>query len=107
MPVRSSRKPESQVRLARERIGRLFRLADKEFPKDPKLSDRYVRLAWKISLRYKVRLPPELRRWFCRKCLGFLVPGKTCTVRVVKGEAVVKCLKCGNRARYSAKKVLK
>lgn len=101
MPEKRPRKPESQTVLAKERIKRLFEQAGKEFPGNPELSDRYVRMAWKLALKYNMRLPPELRMRFCRKCLSYLVPGKTCTVRVVKGAATVECLKCGNRARYT------
>jgi len=85
--------------IAAERIERLFELAEKAFEKHPELSDRYVKLAWKIATRYNVRLPAALKRKFCRKCLSFLRPGASCRVRVQSGCVVVTCLRCDHVAR--------
>jgi len=82
--------------IAVERIERLFELAERVFEKRPELSDRYVKLAWKIATRYNVRLPVNLKRKFCRKCLSFLRPGASCRVRVQSGCVIVTCLRCGH-----------
>jgi len=103
MPVRRSRKkPEKQIKIAKERIRILFERAGDEFQKNPELSHRWVRMARKIATRYNLRLPKELKRRFCKKCLRFLVPGKNCRVRTnPKQQAViVKCMRCGNIMRF-------
>jgi ribonuclease P protein subunit RPR2 len=82
--------------IAAERIERLFELAEKAFEKHPELSDRYVKLAWKISTRYNVRLPVNLKRKFCRKCLSFSRPGVSCRVRIQSGCVTITCLRCGH-----------
>ncbi len=104
--VRSRKKPEKQVNIAKERIDILFSKAEKEFGKNPSLSHRWVGMARKIATRYNIRLPKELRRRLCKKCLHFLVPGKNCTVRTnTKQQAVViKCLDCGNVMRFPYRK---
>jgi len=98
MPRKRSVKDDYKA-IAAERIERLFELAEKAFEKHPELSDRYVKLAWKISTRYNVRLPTTLKRKFCRKCLSFLRPGASCQVRVQSGCVIVTCLRCGHVAR--------
>ncbi|MDT8357784.1 MAG: ribonuclease P, partial [Methanomicrobiaceae archaeon] len=78
----------------------LFREASEVFPKEPALSDRYVALARRISMRQRVRIPRELQRRFCRKCHAYLVPGVNARVRVHRGRVVTTCLVCGHRRRY-------
>jgi ribonuclease P protein subunit RPR2 len=97
-------KPESQLRIARERIRELFRQAGLMFNEDPKLSDRYVRLARKIAMRFKVRIPPELKRRLCKHCFCFLVPGKNCRVRTHEGKVVYYCSSCKKFMRFPYKK---
>jgi ribonuclease P protein subunit RPR2 len=43
-------------RIASERIVILFRQAEIKFHEDASLSDRYVKLARKIAMRYKVKI---------------------------------------------------
>jgi RNase P subunit RPR2 len=52
---------ENQRALALERMERLVRLAEEAWPRDRPLSKRYLELAWRLKLRYRVRLPPHLR----------------------------------------------
>jgi ribonuclease P protein subunit RPR2 len=85
--------------IAAERVERLFDLADASFPDRPELSDRYVRLAWRLKTKYNLRLPPHLRRKFCRKCLSFWKPGVSCRVRVRRGDVTITCLRCGRVTR--------
>jgi ribonuclease P protein subunit RPR2 len=99
---RHAAKPAWQQRLGRERIERLFSLADAEFSKKPERSHNYVRLARKIAMRYNIRLPKELRRRYCRKCYKYLKPTINSRVRTsAKQKAViVTCLECGHIMRY-------
>jgi ribonuclease P protein subunit RPR2 len=95
MPHKRSAKDDYKA-IAAERIERLFELAEKAFEKHPELADRYVKLAWKISTRYNVRLSTTLKRKFCRKCLSFWKPGASCRVRVQSGCVTITCLRCGH-----------
>jgi ribonuclease P protein subunit RPR2 len=91
------RQKEEANEIAKERIEKLFSTAEKAAASgDSKSADRYVEMAWKIKLKFRVRLKPEQKRLFCRKCLKFL-PGK---YRVEKGCAVVRCANCGEVRRY-------
>ena len=85
-----------------QRVEELLSLAERE-PR-PELSERYVRLAWRIKTRHALRLPPELKRRFCRKCFSIMVPGRTCRVRIREGVLTTTCLRCGRTFRFPYKK---
>ena len=64
---------------------------------DKDLSKRYVKLAWKMVQRYKIKLEPELKMRFCRKCLTIFIQGKTYKVKLDKKNKVreLTCMNCG------------
>ena len=88
------------VRVAAERIADLFALAESEAAGDaPELSDRYVRLARAIGMRYNVRLLPEYSELYCRGCSRYWVEGRTVRTRLRSGHRVRTCLACGRERR--------
>ena len=87
-------KSREQKEIARERINALFRQAKEVFKEKPELADRYVFLARKIAMRYKLRIPFELKRRFCKHCYKYLVSGRNCRIRVQRGKIVYYCLSC-------------
>lgn len=97
--VRRAGDAESQ-RLARERIGILFRQAEELFRRERSLANRCVELARKIAMKHRVRIPRELRRRFCRRCGAYLVPGVNARIRIHDGRVVVTCLACGSMRRF-------
>ena len=94
---------EGYKTIAAERIQRLFELADETFGKNQALADRYVKLAWRLKTRYTIKLPPHLKRKFCKKCLSFWKPSVTCRVRIRSGCVTIACLRCGHVARLPYK----
>lgn len=85
--------------MAYERVLRLFELADMEFRKHPERSDRYVQLARRIGMRYRVRMPPELKHRICRHCHSYLVQGATARTRLQGTHISTTCLACGKQMR--------
>jgi ribonuclease P protein subunit RPR2 len=83
-----------QKEIARERIKILFQQAEQRFAENRTLSNRYVTLARKLSMKAKVRIPKELKRKFCKHCYKFLMPGKNARVRVRDNKVVISCLEC-------------
>ncbi len=82
-------------KISLERVYRLFELAEKEFPKHPERSKRYVELARKIGTKNRVTIPAELKTKFCKKCGAFLKKGKN-SKETVSGKILeIKCLECG------------
>ncbi len=100
MKRRYKKKPNLHRKIALERIHELFEQAEKIFSKDPGLSDRYVELARKIGMKYRVRISRELKRRFCKHCYTYLVPGKNCRVRLTKKKVVYHCNNCKKYMRF-------
>ncbi len=100
MKKKYSKKPTEHRKIARERIETLFKQAKGMFKEDPKLSNRYVHLARKIAMKYKVRIKPELKRRFCKHCYKYLVPGVNCRVRMHDGKVVYFCQNCKKFMRF-------
>ncbi|HEV8359173.1 MAG TPA: ribonuclease P [Candidatus Thermoplasmatota archaeon] len=88
-------------RIARERIARLFELAEAEAKRgEPARAARYVELARRVGMRYVVQLGRAHRRSFCRQCGAFLLPGRTARVRAREGKLAITCLACGGVRRF-------
>jgi ribonuclease P protein subunit RPR2 len=104
MKRKYSKKPLKQKQIALERIQILFEQAGKRFKKDPFLSNRYVSLARKIAMKYKVKIPSELKKQFCKHCYKYLVPSVNCRVRLQKGKVVYYCLNCKKYMRFPYRK---
>lgn len=96
--------PQDTRHISRERIAILFNLAGECFSENPALSDRYVQLARKISMKQRVRLERRYRRQFCHHCKRFLVPGVNMRVRVSRGRVVITCFSCRRQMRFPARR---
>lgn len=89
--------------IARERIEILFNHAQRAFPSNRGLANRYVELARRVGMKAGVRLTREQKLRVCKGCGGFLVPGVNCRVRTRSeyGTTVlITCLDCGTKKRY-------
>ena len=69
---------------------------------DPELSQRQASIARRISSKYKIRMPYDLRIVFCKKCKSFIAPGINSKIRL--GRASVKSIRiscnfCGHTYR--------
>ena len=83
--------------VAKERMERLFYLAERSVVDGGRYSNNYVRLIEKISAHYKVPVPRSMRNRICKHCMTVLVPGLNCRVTVAssKGYVGYKCTACG------------
>lgn len=97
------RNKNTEKKIAAERIERLFGSAYLVYDKDPLLSNRYIMLARKIAMKYRVKIPKQYRLNYCRKCLSFLLPGKNTRMRINSGKVTVTCMNCGHTRRYPIK----
>ena len=69
---------------------------------EPKLSQRQASIARRISSKYKIRMPYDLRMVFCKKCKSFIAPGVNSRIRL--GRTSIKsirisCNLCGHTYR--------
>jgi len=89
-------------KIALERMQILIDNAITNARTDPQLSQRQAFLARRISTRYKIKMPFDLRMVFCKKCKSFIAPGINSRIRI--GRASVKsirisCNLCGHTYR--------
>lgn len=96
---------KNQKKIAKKRIKKLFELAYiKALEHNFKLSDRYVKLARKLSMKYLVKIPLEHKRSFCKHCYSYILPGVTGRVRIRDKKIVIYCYKCKKFTRVPIKK---
>ncbi len=96
-----SHRKHRRKQIARERIERLFTLAERRaLQSDMELANRYIALARKLSMKYLVRLSSSQRRRFCHSCYRYLMPGKTCRVRTGDRRLTITCQHCGAVMRF-------
>ena len=103
MVRKHKQKPVKFQKIAIERINILFNQARKNFSLDPTLSNRYVRLARKIAMRYKVNIESKYKRQYCKHCHTYFMPPKTCRVRTKNGKLIYYCLNCKKFSRFMYK----
>jgi len=104
VPVKMSvKRPSSKElrQIAKERVERLFKQAEKEFERHPERSHRYVEIARKVAMKVNYSIPQKFRRRFCQHCYNYLMPGENCKIRLDSKhqEKVIKCLDCGQSTR--------
>ncbi len=90
---------QKQKQIALERITKLFEEAEKIFPENKTLANRYVSLARKIAMKVRTSLPLELKRRYCRHCYRFLMPSVNARIRTRSGKVIISCLECKKFSR--------
>ena len=81
----------SKKEIATKLIEILFANAVSNARLEPDLAERQALLAKKISMKYKIKMPYEIRSCFCKKCKKFIVPGINSKVRI--GRSNVKSIR--------------
>src|SRR5574338_14896 len=82
---------QNTKQIALDRIQILLREARSNARSDPDLAQRQAGLAKKISTKYKVKLPYEIRMQFCKKCKCFIQPGISSRIRI--GRSALKSIR--------------
>lgn len=86
--------------IAAERIDRLADLARAAaVADDDERAAVYVRRARRIAERHRLELPRQFKRFTCRQCDRYLVPGRNARVRTQEDHVVITC-DCGAQSRY-------
>lgn len=97
------REKNKEKKIALERISYLIERAQKFKFIDYELAKRYVELAKKISMKYRVRIPRKYKMLFCRKCL-YPFRSDRFRVRVHKSAVIVTCLNCSKVKRFQLRR---
>ena len=100
--MQSSKKQNKTI--AKQRIIKLFSLVEKKaFEKDFELSDIYIHIARKISMKYLVPIPSNLKKKYCKHCYSYLQPSVNSTTRINNGRIIIFCQNCGKYTRIPFK----
>ena len=83
-----------QRKIATKQINELFELA---LNSEEELTNRYVHLAKKISMKTRLSLPSVFKRSFCLKCDSKLLSNGR--YRINNHKIVIYCPKCKNYQR--------
>jgi|SRR5579883_3374565 len=89
-----------------ERMGILIKNATSNARVHPELAQRQAMLAKRLSTKYRIRMPYELRIHYCKKCKQFIVPGFTARIRI--GRSNVKSIRITcNFCNHTYRKIIK
>ena len=102
--IKHNSKPKEQIIIAVDMVKGLFRQADSMFNKDKTLANTYVKMGLKIARKYKLKLPRDIKRRYCKHCHSFLRIGVNCRVRIGEKNVIYSCLECRNFMRFPHKK---
>ena len=89
-------------KIAMERMQILIDNAISNARTDPELSQRQASIARRISSKYKIRMPYDLRIVFCKKCKSFIAPGLNSRIRLGRSSVKsirISCNFCGHTYR--------
>ena len=81
----------SKKEIASRRILILFENAISNARNNPELSQRQAHISKKIAMRFKIKMPWQIRSSFCKKCKKFIVPNISSRVRI--GRSNVKSIR--------------
>ncbi|HLD18518.1 MAG TPA: hypothetical protein VJB90_00720 [Candidatus Nanoarchaeia archaeon] len=95
--------PKSKLN-ASEEISNLLSFAKSKARTHPKESRSAIKLAWKLSQKFRKRLSSEQKKAFCNKCFTYYIPAVTATIRVGKSRVAYHCLYCSTITKYPYKK---
>jgi len=72
----------SKKQIAIKRMEILFNNAISNAKNNPRLAQKQAEIAKKISMKFKITMPFEIRSNFCKKCKKFIAPGITSKIRL-------------------------
>jgi ribonuclease P protein subunit RPR2 len=91
------KKKDEEKKIAKERIITLFKQAEEV--KEYSLKKRYVKLARTIAMKFRLRIPREYKRRFCKHCGAYWIPSKTVQVRLKNQKVIFYCMECKQYTR--------
>ena len=103
MPKRFQSKSPNLQKIALARIDFLLNDAKKKFKENKQISSKYVKIARRIAMKYKVKFNKEQKKMFCKNCYNFLMPSVNSRVRIHKHRVIYYCYECREYMRHPVK----
>jgi ribonuclease P protein subunit RPR2 len=85
-------------------ILKYFDMAKDTFKKDKKKANLYVHKARLLAMKHNLSFPADIKKFFCKNCYSYIVPGVNCRVRTREGKLIYYCLECKNYMRIPISK---
>ena len=85
--------------IALERMHILVNHAIHNARNNPQLAQRQASLAKKLSMKYRAKMPYELKMSYCKKCKSFIAPGVNSRIRLGRSSLKsirITCNFCGH-----------
>lgn len=89
-----------------ERMQILVQNAISNARSNPELAERQASLAKRMSMKYRVRMPYEIRLNFCKKCKKFIAPGVNSRIRIGRSDVKAVRITCGF-CNHTYRKIIK
>ncbi len=91
--------------IAMERMQILLENAQSNARDDYPLAQRQANIAKKISTKYRLPMPYELKICYCKKCKKFIAPGINSRIRLGRGKIKAVRITC-NFCEHTYRKVI-
>lgn len=92
---------DNDKKIALEHIKGLFDEAELISKNNISFANQYVKKAKDIQMKFRIRMPKEYKRKFCKHCNNYFIHGVNCRVRLSKKNVVYTCFTCKKQTRYS------
>jgi ribonuclease P protein subunit RPR2 len=96
----------SKKEIAIKRMEILFNNALLNARNNPEPAQKQALIIKKISMKFKIKMPLEIRSSFCKKCKKFIVPSISSRVRIGQGKTNSICVTC-NFCNHVYRKIIK
>ncbi len=70
---------------------------------NPALAHKYMRQAYKLALKKRIKFSNAMKRRFCKRCLHYFISGKNYRVRMNGKTITYTCLDCRHQRRVKYK----
>ncbi|MGM5480807.1 MAG: ribonuclease P protein component 4 [Nanobdellota archaeon] len=90
---------DRQNKIAKNHVRELYNEQRKQLYSDKKLAQRYSDLIRRISMKFRLKLPREVKHSYCKHCKTVFIPGENCRIRLQGKKVVYYCFECKNYTR--------
>ena len=85
-----------------EKVKEFFKKA--RASKTKHMSDRNIRKGRNLAMKYRTKIPKELKIQYCKHCHTLFKPGENCRVRIGNSQVVYYCYNCKKYTKYPYRK---
>ncbi len=85
---------------ARQQVIQLMKEAGSVFSHSRAGAKRLVRKARRLVMKFRMRMPAQYKRCYCKHCYSYLKQGVNCRVRLAKQRVIYQCQDCNKFMRF-------